>query len=758
MIAFFIILLLVLMIILFIRLNDLSRKVERLDREIIRIREIVQPGNVETSSASEPDIREKAARDKKPAPEPATKTVKPAVAKKASKTREEWESLIGGKLLNRIGALALIIAVGFFLKYAFDNNWINETIRVVIGGLTGCGLMVLAFRFKTKGLNIFAQGLVGAGISILYLSVYAAYNFYFLISQPAAVFVMTVVTIIGFLQALGYNAAGVSLLALAGGLLTPVLLSSDHPNEVGLFIYLILLNLGIILIVSRKDTWWFLEPLALISSYTLFAQWSQGYFDATKLNAVIVFLTILWGIYFIFDIIRIVKNLKTFFEFRRSIAAANGIIYFSLLYLSVDRYAHAWMGLTALLVALIYMIAFLLIRSRVPDDTKVHIQYAISAIILLIAATTIQFSGFITLIFWLIEAGILFWIGSHTRINYLWWSGIALFCLTLLRLIGTPSAWQFEPLGDFDLVVNLRTLTFIVLWSITGFGLFFCKKLQTKYLQQIRTILLYSLSVSVLWLLTVEVLDYFRQQMAVLPEDLQGNDIARQFMILAAVWLGHALIFILSGLQFNLRPFIYTGIFSMIIATVEALMRSIIQYIPLVDFTPILNYRSIVILAVLFGLFLTIYRLESAKEKYSWIRQLQTALQITIIVLCFTYITGEVKDYFDKILLSLGPDDLSRNQQDRSLMTNLKQLSLSGIWLGYSIFLMVLGILRRNYLVRIASMVIFGLTILKIFIYDLSFLETFYRIFSFFGLGMILLLVSYLYNRYREVILGSRTA
>lgn len=43
---------------------------------------------------------------------------------------------------------------------------------------------------------------------------------------------------------------------------------------------------------------------------------------------------------------------------------------------------------------------------------------------------------------------------------------------------------------------------------------------------------------------------------------------------------------------------------------------------------------------------------------------------------------------------------------------------------------------------------VFGISILKIFIYDLSFLDTLYRIFSFIGLGLMLLMVSYLYHRF----------
>jgi uncharacterized membrane protein len=77
---------------------------------------------------------------------------------------------------------------------------------------------------------------------------------------------------------------------------------------------------------------------------------------------------------------------------------------------------------------------------------------------------------------------------------------------------------------------------------------------------------------------------------------------------------------------------------------------------------------------------------------------------------------------------------------------------LSSVWLLYSVSLMVAGLWRRAQGLRIMAIVLFGITILKIFIYDLSFLETLYRIFSFVGLGVILLGVSYLYQRYKAII------
>ena len=156
-------------------------------------------------------------------PEPAgpfASPVTPTPELVPSRTREEWESFVGGKLLNRIGAVALILGVGFFMKEAFDRNWISEPVRVIIGAVVGLLCLAGAYRTHSRGLKIFAQGLVGAGIAILYLSVYASFNFYALVPQWAAFLLMSIVTVLALVQALSYDSLAVAILGLAGGFLT----------------------------------------------------------------------------------------------------------------------------------------------------------------------------------------------------------------------------------------------------------------------------------------------------------------------------------------------------------------------------------------------------------------------------------------------------------------------------------------------------------------------------------------------------------
>src|SRR5262249_8861207 len=180
-----------------------------------------------------------------------------------SRTRAEWESLIGGRLLNWIGALAIIIGIGFFLGYGYQNNWITPALLVGMGAIAGIALLAggdLSFR---KGYRIFSQGLIGAGISILYLSVYASFNYFHLEGQATGFLMMCSVTVLTFVQAFRFNSLSVSLLGWAGGFLTPALVSTGQANELALFTYIALLDAGLLAIVAFKGNWIILQPLTL---------------------------------------------------------------------------------------------------------------------------------------------------------------------------------------------------------------------------------------------------------------------------------------------------------------------------------------------------------------------------------------------------------------------------------------------------------------------------------------------------------------
>jgi len=103
---------------------------------------------------------------------------------------------------------------------------------------------------------------------------------------------------------------------------------------------------------------------------------------------------------------------------------------------------------------------------------------------------------------------------------------------------------------------------------------------------------------------------------------------------------------------------------------------------------------------------------------------------------------------FALIALSLELWDHFGHHAELGIDSGLAQhLSLSLLWTAYASGLIALGVNRQSALLRWQALVLFGLVVIKVFLYDSSYLERFYRIVSFFILGLVLLIVSFIYQR-----------
>jgi uncharacterized membrane protein len=676
-----------------------------------------------------------------PAPPPPSIYPVPA----PSRSKEEWEALIGGKLLNRIGAVALIIGVGLFLKYAFENNWITETFRVLLGGAAGIGALVFAARAHRKGYEIFSQGLVGAGIAILYLSVYASFNFYQLVSQPVAFAFMAAVTVIAFTQAFRYDSLAVSLLGWFGGFLTPFLLSVGVPNEVGLFSYLFLLDAGLIAVQRAKDRWHVLKPLTLGGTYVIYFFWFQEYFTPDLLLTTLLFLALFWGLFHGFDLFLLLRARLVPSAIRRLVASANAILAFIALLLAVDSLPDKYLAEASALFGLLYAATALLGRRNRPEETIAFLQYCLTAAISFVFAIWWQFENFSIPIAWTAEAVLMLTLGMKLKLRGLWNAGEMLLLVALVGLFSTFGAFAYEPIGMYTPIWNARSLAFIVM----SLGFVAGTVLARRDDQLVHAeVLQYGWIIIALIFVTVEIDDIFR------AISLGANEMARtstsflRFMAVGAAWCtcGVAL---LGGARSRFdRPLFYGGVWTFLIGTLLAALRGA-AYTPIELFTPILNLRLAALLFVAAMSFLLLRWLQDFRGHTSWAQEFRGLIRITIAAILFILLTGEIRDAFEHAIegtaRSESPDDITR-------LRNLQQLSLSGGWLVYSIGLMIFGLWRRFRALRIMAIALFGFTILKIFAYDLSFLETVYRFISFLALGVILLAVSYLYQRYRSII------
>src|SRR5437762_2188665 len=252
-----------------------------------------------------------------PPPIPETKPIMPieevqmeTVAPPAARTID-WEQFMGAKMFAWIGGFALFLGVAFFVKYSFEHNLIPPELRVAIGFLTGIVLVVGGVALKRKENVVTAQTLCATGILILYAVTFACRSFYhfpFFGLIPTFA-LMSLITAAAFLLAVRMDALVVAILGIAGGFLTPVLLSTGQDNPLGLFGYIALLDAGL-LAVARRKGWTSLPILGAIGTVLMQVTWVgnfflQGHYFAG--NKTLVPMTVFLG----FEILFLVTALTT---------------------------------------------------------------------------------------------------------------------------------------------------------------------------------------------------------------------------------------------------------------------------------------------------------------------------------------------------------------------------------------------------------------------------------------------------------------
>ncbi len=675
--------------------------------------------------------------------------------KPPSRTNAEWEAFVGGKLLNRIGAVAIIFGIGFFLQYAFDANLIPEWLRPLIGVALGMGMLVAAHRLKTRGFEIVAQGLVGAGVSALYLSVFAAFDFYHLIPQPVAFVLMISVTVVGFLQALRYDSRAIALLSWAGGFLTPLFLSTGDVNAVGLFSYLAFLDVGLLALVFMKDEWFALKPLSFAATWLYAAFWYMGsYNNGNYFTIAIFFSTLYWALFFAVDFYRSYSGMSSKdARWRNLESGINSPLYYAALYAVVNPYYHAVMPMITLLYGSVYTVAFLLLRAKQPQNVFTSVRYVLTAIVALVGATAIYFDNSATVIGWAVEAVVLLWIGVRWNLSAVRYAALGLLILTILRLLALDDSYSAE---HFRLFWNMRVLT----WSVVITALLLCALAYNRAEERFKSLIITTLhsawSALLFVLLTLETVLYYQAQS---PEVMVHVLQFRTMQTLVIVWLMYAIFMVWVGLRAVLMPLLYCGLVAALVSAVVGVTGGF-AYIPATDFMPILNIRSMALLSCL-AAFAGIRTIVQRQQSFIaiWLDYVVQGCGIAMIVVAFTLLTGETSDVFQQKISFLHASGWSAQMMIAlEGLENMRKLLLSLLWLLYSIALLAFGIARRVRGLRLAAILLFGISILKVFLFDLSFLQTPYRILSFIALGGILLFVSYLYQRYKDVILGAQSS
>ena len=453
-------------------LRELRELVAQLTGRVYRLEQLVHAPSAESGSG---EIAQKASP--RPPQTPSTISV-PAPEIRPETTTSQPDSLerrIGSQWLNRVGVVAVLVGVSYFLKLAFDNGWIGPGLRVLSGLIAGVGLFWWSERFRRPNSLAFSYSLKAVGTGILYLSLWASFQLYHLVPGTIAFLAMMLVTAVTAALSIAQNAELLAGLALLGGSLTPILCGTHENHEAALFGYLLLLSFGAF-VLQRVKPWPRILFGAFIGSFLLGAGWFNDYYSDDQFAESLLLFTLLFALFAVAPLYAMLEpeRDRTTRQTGLLLAIFNAAAYFVAVYsqletsgTSVQPRAAAY----AVGLAIVYAALAVAIDRRVSEHPGAErllpvAHYGIAVGFLTIAIPLRLHQHWITLA-WMLEGALVFWVGASTGRRLVKLFATAVFVLGLLRLLTLDLYnWGVQPL-----IFNARFATLVVaigvlLWMI----------------------------------------------------------------------------------------------------------------------------------------------------------------------------------------------------------------------------------------------------------------------------------------------------
>ncbi|MFL6253703.1 MAG: DUF2339 domain-containing protein [Pyrinomonadaceae bacterium] len=648
----------------------------------------------------------------------------------AAKPRD-LESLIGGSVFSWAGIILVTFAVAFSLKYAFDKDWISPAVRVTLGALAGAGLLVVGERLRRRGLRPYAYVLSGGGVLILYLSVYAAYDFYKLLAQPAAFLLMTAVTAVAVLLSVRLNALPVAILGLVGGFLTPVLLTTGQDNQVALFTYVSLLDVGVLAVAYFKR-WRVLDFLSFVATTLMTLGWADKYYEGSKLWTTLFFVSLFFVVYSLLAFFHNILPRRRSRWFDVALLVANATIYFGFCYEMwlYARYADAAPATQAMLVAIFFAVLFYAARERFPADRLLTYAYVGAAVTFLTAAVAIQLELQWVTIVWAVEGLMLTWAGLRAGEPAARRAGFIVFAVAVAHWFGFDvGQYAFNPQAlaegndRFVPLLNARALSCLALVSSLAGAAWLYRGHADKVEvegegrsaldegERSAAVGLFTLAANglALTLLTLDLSDYFGRQ-KVLSEGLarERAESARQFS-LTALWSIYGVGLVAYGVRRGLRAARYAGLALIGVATIKALVLDLLYY-DAVWHAPLANqtFMALALLVIAYAATVRLFARDEAPDE----RAVVPVLVVIANALALVALSAEAFGYFDR-MIPAGVSGVAA-----AVIDEWKAFTLTVIWILYGAGAFLYGARRRSRSWRYGALLLIAATVVKVIAWD----------------------------------------
>jgi len=697
----------------------------------------------------------------KPAQEPVAPYIPPPYVKKESNI----EKFIGENLISKIGILVLIIGVGIGVKYAIDNNLASPMVRIIFGYLCSIGLLGTAIYLKKK-YNSFSAVLFSGGVSTAYFTTYFASAFYDFMPKEVAFPLMVLLTIGTIFSAIWYNREVIAHIGLWGAYAVPVLLGSGSNEVEWLYSYMLVINAGIVFLTYRQN-WKFIFLNAFFSTWAILILSSSVDFHTGKTAVMeLLFVSAFFMLFYVSMLVNIwFKNIKDG-GITNAILIINSVVFASigstLIYNINDNsdYSALFLFLNGLLHAITATVSFK--KDRTSDVFKI---LSVLSVAFFVMAVPTQFTGMLIPLFWSIIAVILIGLSKVLRSEYLGWLSSPLFLFILAgclfafgyQIYEVDSAWKAIAHIDFlwcMLVIGMMAAIYFILPKKTGetegnltgllryASLFLCGLLvYTLFLTEIICVFRADYLVSLRTL-------YYTDSM--LPEDSYevGN---RTIVMIATIYC-----------------IIYSLCFTAFLGLLNALY---IKHKPSAIFQQIIN-GGLTFIFLTFGLFL-LYSLDDdymtpeypnlypAQKAWITLRYIAFSGFIFMVISEWMYakkgfFSQDFRTFLEIVLHLLVMVIVSHEILHWSIIQHIEKLDKYGLsifWGVYALFLVGYGIWKNRKFLRIEGIVVTGITLVKLFIYDTSNLGTIPKTILFISVGLLLLVISFLYNKYKDLMI-----
>ncbi|MCF6262585.1 MAG: DUF2339 domain-containing protein [Xanthomonadales bacterium] len=203
--------------------------------------------------------------------------------------------LTGGNLFVKIGILILFFGVSFLLKHMSDSGMFPIQYRLIAVVIGAIALLLFGWRIRDKKAK-YALLLQGAGIGVLYLVIFAAFNMYNLLPSLPTFVLLFIVSMLSAALAVLQDSRALAIIGFSGGFLAPVLASSGSGNHVGLFSYYAILNVALVAVAWFK-AWRPLNLLGFAFTFIIGSVWGAFNYQAENFSTTEPFLLLFFLFY-----------------------------------------------------------------------------------------------------------------------------------------------------------------------------------------------------------------------------------------------------------------------------------------------------------------------------------------------------------------------------------------------------------------------------------------------------------------------------